>query len=169
MTPESRRAYVAGNWKMHKGAAEARRYIEELLPLLPADGNVDVGVCVPFTSLAAAVDAARGSDLVIAAQNMHQEPEGAFTGEVSARMLVELGVRAVVLGHSERREHNAESDRALQQKVPVALEAGLQPILCVGETDQEREAGETQRKLRHQVQEALEKVASERLAEVVLA
>jgi triosephosphate isomerase len=100
---------------------------------------------------------------------MHQGDDGAFTGEVSAAMLVELGVDAVVLGHSERREYNCENDRALQEKVRAALAAGLRPILCVGESEEERERGETERKLRHQVQEALDKVEGERLADVVIA
>jgi triosephosphate isomerase len=100
---------------------------------------------------------------------MHHESEGAYTGEVSAPMLVELGVDGVVLGHSERRLYNGETDRALQEKVPAALEAGLLPILCVGESEEERERGETERKLRNQVQEGLEKVPDERLAEVVIA
>src|SRR3954453_4322130 len=164
-----RRPYVAGNWKMHKSIAEAREYVEPLLPRLPVRGGVDVGLCVPFTTLAAAVEAARDSELVISAQNMHQASEGAFTGEVAAPMLVELGVRGVVLGHSERRRDNCETDRALSEKVPAALDAGLEPILCVGESEDEREAGETQRKLRHQVQEALERVDAARLADVVIA
>jgi triosephosphate isomerase (TIM) len=167
MTP--RRPYIAGNWKMYKTIAEAREYIEHLLPRLPVRGGVDVGLCVPFTALAAAVEAAGDSELVICAQNMHQAGEGAFTGEVSAPMLVELGVRGVVLGHSERRRDNCETDRALMEKVPAALDAGLEPILCVGESEEERERNETQRKLRHQVQEALEKVEDERLADVVIA
>src|SRR5207248_1580994 len=168
MTPDpDRRPYVSGNWKMFKTIAEAREYVEHLLPRLPVRGGVDVGLCVPFTALAAAVEAARDSELVVSAQNMHQAAEGAFTGEVSAPMLVEIGVRGVVLGHSERRQYNCETDRALAEKVPAALDAGLEPILCVGESEEEREGGETQRKLRHQVQEALEKVADERLAAVV--
>src|SRR5205823_8716999 len=109
------------------------------------------------------------SDIVVSAQNMHQAQNGAFTGEVSAPMLVELGVRGVVLGHSERREYFCETDRALAEKVPAALDAGLEPILCVGETEEEREAGQTQRKLRHQVQEALLHVADARLAGVTIA
>jgi triosephosphate isomerase (TIM) len=100
---------------------------------------------------------------------MHQESSGAFTGEVSGEMLTELGVDGVVLGHSERRQYNCETDRALQEKVPAALNAGLQPILCVGESEEERERDETQRKLRSQVKEALEKVADERLSDVVIA
>ena len=107
--------------------------------------------------------------MAIYAQNMHEEPSGAFTGEVSAPMLGDLDVSGVVLGHSERRELFGETDKALAKKVPVALDAGLEPILCVGETEAEREAGDTQRKLRHQVQEGLHGVADERLAEVVIA
>ena len=164
-----RRPYIAGNWKMHKTIAETREYIEHLLPRLPVRGGVDVGVCVPFTALAAAVEAAGDSELVVSAQNMHYSSEGAFTGEVSAPMLVEIGVRGVVLGHSERRRDDCETDRALAEKVPAALDAGLKPILCVGESEDEREKGETQRKLRHQVQEALEKVEDARLADVVVA
>src|SRR3954471_17575650 len=100
---------------------------------------------------------------------MHQEREGAYTGEVSAPMLLELGVHGTLLGHSERRQHFAETDRALQEKVPAALDAGLQPMLCVGETEEEREAGETHRKPRREVREPLEKVPSDRLADVVIA
>jgi triosephosphate isomerase (TIM) len=103
------------------------------------------------------------------AQNMHQAENGAFTGEVSAPMLVELDLDGVVLGHSERRQLFGETDRALQEKVPAALAAGLEPILCVGETEDEREAGDTERKLRHQVQEDLERVEPERLADVIIA
>jgi triosephosphate isomerase len=100
---------------------------------------------------------------------MHQDREGAFTGEVSAPMLVEAGVQGVILGHSERRQYFGETDKALAQKVPVALDAGLVPILCVGETEEEREAGDTERKLRHQVQEDLAGVPEERLGELVIA
>src|SRR5436853_2759150 len=100
---------------------------------------------------------------------MHYEGSGAFTGEVSAPMLTEIGVEGVILGHSERRQMFGETDRALQQKVPAALEAGLMPILCVGETEEEREAGGTERKLRHQVKEDLMRLADERLGDVVIA
>jgi triosephosphate isomerase len=169
MTPEPRRQYIAGNWKMHKTTAEAREYVQRLLSRLPMGNGVELSLCVPFTALSATVDALGGSDVKVLAQNMHQEREGAYTGEVSAPMISELGVNGVLLGHSERRQYFNETDRALQEKVPAALEAGLQPMLCVGETEEEHEAGDTQRKLRHQVQEALEKVPAGRLHEVVIA
>jgi triosephosphate isomerase len=170
MTPEpGRRPYIAGNWKMFKTGAEARTYVKELRKVLQADAAADVGLCVPFTALAATMKAAEGSDIRVCAQNMHHEAEGAFTGEVSAPMLLEYGIHGVVLGHSERRQYFGETDRALQEKVPAALAAGLEPILCVGETEEERDADETERRLRHQVQEALERVAPEDLPRVVIA
>jgi triosephosphate isomerase len=168
MTP-SRRIYIAGNWKMYKTVSETHQYVDELLPKLPTDGAVDVSVCVPFTSLQAAMAAAGDSPLKICAQNMHHEDEGPFTGEVSPPMLTEIGIHGVVLGHSERRMHFGETDRALQEKVPAAFRHGLEPILCVGESEEERENDETQRRLRHQVQEALEKVPDEQLGDVVIA
>jgi triosephosphate isomerase len=160
---------IAGNWKMHKTEAQAEQYIQGLLPRVSAIDGVDVAICVPYTDLRAMVDSARGSRVEVYAQNMHHQPEGAFTGEVSAPMLSELDVGGVVLGHSERRELFGETDKALALKVPAALEAGLAPILCVGESESEREAGETERKLRHQVGEDLAGVSEERLAEVAIA
>jgi triosephosphate isomerase len=170
MTPD-RRPIIAGNWKLWGTRAQAAEYCERLLELLPDESRrpADVGVCAPFTALDVCVEKLRGSGVMVLAQNMNAEESGAFTGEVSAQMLTELGVDGVVLGHSERRQYNAETDRALQQKVPAALAAGLHPILCVGETEDERERGETQRKLRHQVQEGLDKVPDERLSEVTIA
>jgi triosephosphate isomerase (TIM) len=164
-----RKPYIAGNWKMNKTVAETWEYVRTLLPEIEGVKGVDVGLCVPFTALTAAVAATDGTDVIVSAQNMHQEDSGAFTGEVSAPMLTELHVRGVVLGHSERRQYFDETDRALSEKVPAALAAGLQPILCVGETDEERERDETQRKLRNQVQEALDKVPDDQLADVVIA
>jgi triosephosphate isomerase len=166
-----RRPFIAGNWKLWGTHAQAGEYCERLLELLPDEGRrpADVGLCVPFTALEVCVERLRGSGVNVLAQNMHAEETGAFTGEVSAPMLTELGVDGVVLGHSERRQYNCETDRALQDKVVAALEAGLSPILCVGESEEERERGETQRKLRHQVQEGLEKVPAERLHEVTIA
>ena len=169
MTPDARRPYIAGNWKMFKTSAEARDYAQKLLARLPLGSGVELAVCPPYTALAAALDVLRDSDVKVLAQNMHQEAEGAFTGEVSAAMLTELGVQGTLLGHSERRQYFNENDKALQEKVPAALAAGLEPMLCVGESEDEREAGETQRKLRHQVGIGLEKVPDEQLADVVIA
>ena len=165
----SRRPFIAANWKLNKTIAEAEAYIQALLPKVGAVDDVDVVICPSYTSLQAMVDSARGSSVQVYAQNMHEAEAGAFTGEVSVSMLEEIDVHGVILGHSERRQYFNETDRALQQKVPRALERGLTPLLCVGETEEERERGDTERKLRHQVQEGLEKVPRERLAEVVIA
>jgi len=165
----SRRPLVAGNWKMHGTIAEAEALIAALLPQLSALEGVDVAVCVPFTALQAAVDSTRGSRLEIYAQNMHEAPSGAFTGEVSAPMLAELDVHGVVLGHSERRQHFGETDRALAQKVVAALDAGLRVTLCVGETEEERERGDTDRKLRHQVWEVLDDLSAEQTSGLTIA
>jgi triosephosphate isomerase len=165
----SRTPFIAGNWKMHKTVAEAEQYIQALLPKVAAVDGVEIVVCPPYLALQALVDSARGSQVGIYAQNMHEADQGAFTGEISAPMLSEIDVHGVILGHSERRQYYNETDRALQLKVPKALEAGLIPILCVGETEEERERGDTERKLRYQVQEGLEKVPVERLADVVVA
>ena len=165
----ARTPLIAGNWKMHKSEAQAEEYIQGLLPRVSSVSGVDVAICVPFTDLRAMVDSARGSRVEVYAQNMHQEPEGAFTGEVSAPMLCELDVNGVVLGHSERRELFGETDRALALKVPAALAAGLAPVLCVGETEAERDEGETERKLRHQIGEDLAGISDEQLAGVTIA
>jgi triosephosphate isomerase len=163
-----RTPFVAGNWKMHKTAAEAKAFVDELVPLLPS-GAAEVAICPPFTALASALHAARDTPVGVFAQNMHHEEQGAFTGEVSPPMLNAVGVAGSIVGHSERRQMFGETDRALALKVPAALEHGLVPILCVGETEEERDAGDTERKLRHQVQEDLARVDTERLAEVVIA
>jgi triosephosphate isomerase len=165
----SRKPLIAGNWKMHETVEEAERLVAALLPRVSSAEHVDVGICPPFTALAAMVDSTRGSRVAVYAQNMHQAESGAFTGEISAPMLTELDVAGVVLGHSERRELFGETDKALAQKVPAAIEHGLQVILCVGETESERENGDTERKLRPQVQEDLARVEVERLGEVVIA
>jgi triosephosphate isomerase len=165
----TRTPFIAGNWKMNKTIAEAEAFIAALLPQVYDTEGVDVAICPPYLALQAMVDSARGSRVGVYAQNMHFKESGAYTGEVSAAMLAELDVDGVVLGHSERRQYFGETDKALQQKVPAALEAGLLPILCVGESEEERERGDTERKLRHQVQEGLDKVPLERLPEVVIA
>jgi triosephosphate isomerase len=165
----ARTPLIAGNWKMHKTEREAEEFIQGLLPRVSSIDGIDVALCVPFTDLRAMVDSARGSRVEIFAQNMHQDPEGPYTGEISAPMLTEADVHGVVLGHSERRALFGETDKALALKVPAALEAGLVPILCVGETEQERDNDDTDRKLRQQIRDDLAGVAAERLAEVVIA
>ncbi len=160
---------IAGNWKMHKTGAEAKATIDSLIPRLRASSGVDVAICPPFTALSSALHSVRDSGVKVFAQNVHHEPEGAFTGEVSPVMLSSLGVAGAIVGHSERRELFGETDRALALKIPAALEHGLIPILCVGETEEEREAGDTERKLRHQVQEDLAQVETDQLAGVVIA
>jgi triosephosphate isomerase len=169
MAQATRTPLIAGNWKMNKTEAQAEQYIQALLPRVSSISGVEIGLCVPFTDLRAMVDSARGSRVEIYAQNMHQAPEGAFTGEVSGAMLSELDVHGVVLGHSERRLYFGETDKALAQKVPAALSAGLTPILCVGESEEERDGDGTERKLRHQVREDLAAVSDEDLAKVVIA
>jgi triosephosphate isomerase len=171
MPDAERRPYIAGNWKLWGTRAQAAEYCERLLTLLPDASRrpADVGICVPYTTLDTCVSALEGSGVIVSAQNMHAEETGAFTGEVSAAMLLETGADAVVLGHSERRGLYGETDRALSEKVPAALAAGLEPILCVGETEDERGAGDMERKLRHQVGEALEKVESADVARVTIA
>jgi triosephosphate isomerase len=160
---------IAGNWKLHQTIAQAEEFIQALLPRVSSVDGVDVAICPTYTSLSAMVDSTRGSRVAVYAQNMHQADHGAFTGEVSAAMLTEIDVQGVILGHSERREYFGETDKALAQKVPAAMAAGLLPVLCVGETEDERERGDTQRKLRHQVQEGLARVETDRLGEVVVA
>jgi triosephosphate isomerase len=163
-----RTPYIAANWKMHKTVAEAAAFVDALLPRIAATPH-DVVICPPFTALAAVVERRYGTAVKVAAQNMHEEGSGAFTGEVSAPMLVELDVEAVVLGHSERRRHFDETDEALARKVPAALAVGLEPILCVGESEEARDAGQTEAVLERQLQTDLAAVDSAKLAAVVIA
>jgi triosephosphate isomerase len=163
-----RTPYLAANWKMHKTVAEAAAFVDALLPRIAATPH-DVVICPPFTALGEVVERTRGSAVSVAAQNMHEEGAGAFTGEVSAPMLVELDVEAVVLGHSERRQYFGETDEALARKVAAALGAGLQPILCVGESEEARDAGQTDAVLEGQLQADLAEVDPGRLADLVIA
>jgi triosephosphate isomerase len=163
-----RTRYLAANWKMHKTTEETERFLAEFLPGTPESGP-EVVVCPPFTSLKTAVEHCFQSRVRVAAQNMHEEAEGAFTGEVSAPMLLDLGVHGVILGHSERREHFGETDDALARKVPAALGAGLEPILCVGESEAQRDADETEEVLTRQSEADLADVPVARLSEVVIA
>jgi triosephosphate isomerase len=163
-----RTLYVAANWKMHKTVAEAAAFVDALLPRIAATRH-DVVLCPPYLALSEVVERSRGSAVRVAAQNMHEEDSGAFTGEVSAPMLGEVGVDAVILGHSERRQHFGESDEALARKVPAALAAGLEPILCVGESEEARDAGQTEAVLERQLQADLAAVEPAALARVVVA
>lgn len=142
-------ALIAGNWKMYKGPAEASEFC---LGLREAElGGVDVVVCPPYVSLAVAVQLLAGTEIAVAAQNVHWDTEGAFTGEISVPMLRELGVYGTIVGHSERRQFFGETDETTAQRVRAALAGGLFVIACVGETEQEREGGETKEVLRRQV------------------
>jgi triosephosphate isomerase len=163
-----RSAYLAANWKMHKTTEEAERFLGDFLPRV-SDSGPGVVICPPFTSLRAAVELCFESPVRVAAQNMHEADEGAFTGEISPPMLLDLGVDGVILGHSERRQYFAETDEALARKVPAALGAGLEPILCVGENEAQRDGDETEEVLTRQIQADLADVPDARLSEVVIA
>jgi triosephosphate isomerase len=163
-----RTPYLAANWKMHKTVAEAAAFVDALLPRIAATQH-DVVICPPFTALSAVVERRYGTAVKVAAQNMHEAGSGAYTGEVSAQMLVELDVEAVVLGHSERRQLFGETDEALARKVPAALAADLEPILCVGETEEARDADQTEAVLESQLQADLAEVSSADIARVVIA
>jgi triosephosphate isomerase len=163
-----RTPYIAANWKMNKTVAEASEFIDALLPRIAATQN-DVVVCPPFTALHEVVERRRGTAVRVAAQNMHEGEAGAFTGEISAPMLGELDVEAVVLGHSERRQFFGETDEALAKKVPAALAADLEPILCVGESAEARDAGETEVVLERQLQADLAGIEAGDIAKVVVA
>ncbi len=163
-----RRKLIAGNWKMYKTASEAVALVEEIKRGI-AGAPSDTLVAPPYTALAAAVAAAKGSPVAVAAQNMHFEKEGAFTGEVSAPMLLDLGVTHVILGHSERRQYFAETDDGVAKKTKVALGSGLTPISCVGETLAEREAGRTMEVVGRQLGAILDAVTADEAKRVVIA
>jgi triosephosphate isomerase len=166
----ARLKFVCGNWKMHKTQDEARALVRALAPVAgEAAGRVQVAVAPPFTALAAAAEAAAGTLVEIAAQDVYWEPSGAFTGEVSAPMLVDLGVKHCIIGHSERRQLFGETDEAVSKKARALLGAGVLPIVCVGETLEEREGGETLGVVSRQVKAALTGLSAEEIARLTVA
>jgi triosephosphate isomerase (TIM) len=164
-----RRPVIAGNWKMFKTVAETRAFFTAFKPLVASTTHCDIVVAPTFTSLAAAAESASGSNIAISAQNMHQEKQGAFTGEVSAAMLVEAGCRYVILGHSERRHIFGETDAMIAKKTAAALDAGLMPIVCVGETLDERNANQTEAVLARQFTGGLGALTDEQFSRILLA
>lgn len=150
MNKSSRRPVIAGNWKMFKTGADTRTFFDAFHPSVKVAKHCDIVIAPPYTAIAAAVEATQGSSIAIAAQNMHWEREGAFTGEISAGMIVEAGCKYVIIGHSERRQFFGETDETVHRKTQAALLAGLTPIVCVGETLPERESGITNDVLRKQ-------------------
>jgi triosephosphate isomerase len=164
-----RRPVIAGNWKMYKTQAEARAYFAAFAPLVASSTHCDIIVAPPFTALAASVEAVNGTAISIAAQDMHGEPEGAYTGEISGAMLVEVGCRAVIIGHSERRQFFGETDESVNWKVKAALAVGLTPIMCVGELLTEREAGKTEEVLGRQFREGVAALTGAEFSRIILA
>jgi triosephosphate isomerase len=144
MSQAKRRRVIAGNWKMYKTQAETRAFFATFLPLVRGARHYDIVVAPPFTAISAAVESSRESNIAIGAQNVLWENEGAFTGEISAPMLVEAGCRYVIIGHSERRQFFGETEQTVAKKTKAALAAGLTPIVCVGELLEHREAGRTE-------------------------
>lgn len=164
----ARRKIIAGNWKMYKNIEEAVAFIKALIPSL-TDAEVDVWLAVPFTAIAPSKEAAKDANITIGAQNMHDAAEGAFTGEVAATMLLDAGAKFVILGHSERRQIFGEDNAFIHKKVVRALKDGLRPVLCVGETESERDAGKAEEVVKEQIQQALEGILAEEAANVVIA
>lgn len=168
MNKNLRKAVIAGNWKMNKTPAEATALINELKPLV-ADADCDIIVCVPFVDLQAALDATKGTNIAVGAENCHWEKSGAYTGEISADMLKAMGVPYVVIGHSERRTYFGETDVTVQKRVRAALDAGLKVILCVGEYLEQREQGITFEVVGMQTKVALGGVSEDELKNVIIA
>ncbi|HEX9111620.1 MAG TPA: triose-phosphate isomerase, partial [Terriglobales bacterium] len=164
-----RKKLIAANWKMYKTADQTRDFFRDFLPLVQGHDRDEIVVCPTYLCLDAAVAAAKGSSVAVGAQNLHWEKEGAFTGEVNAAMLLAVGATHVIIGHSERRQYFGETDDTVNLKLKSALEAGLVPIVCVGEVLEEREAGLTDDVLRRQCMRAFHKVSAKKAAKLVVA
>jgi triosephosphate isomerase (TIM) len=164
-----RRPIIVGNWKMHKTTAEAVALVQALRSSVAQVHDVDIGVAPPYTALLVVAEALRDSRIFVTAQNMHWEPQGAFTGEISAAMLSDAGCTRVIVGHSERRQYFAETDATVNRKLRAALSAQLDPILCIGETLDQREGNATFRVLAEQIRQGLADIAAEGMSRVVIA
>lgn len=164
-----RNIVIAANWKMNKVLSEANQFMDDVVGKVPNDDNVEAIVCAPFPFLPSLVEKAKGTKVKIGAQNMHAEENGAFTGEVSPVMLKDLGVTHVVIGHSERRAQFAETDETVNKKVHAAFKHGLIPIVCVGETLQQREANETMNHIGSQVRKGVEGLSDEQVTKTIIA
>ena len=162
MDKAKRKAIIAGNWKMNKTATEAAKLIDELIPAVK-DASCEVVICTPYTDLVTAVEKTRGTNIHVGAENVHFEKSGAYTGEISADMLVDLGVEYVIVGHSERRQYFAETDQTVNKRALAALAAGLKTIICVGESLQQREEGITEELVRLQTKIALRDVTARKV------
>ncbi|MCQ2426655.1 MAG: triose-phosphate isomerase [Lachnospiraceae bacterium] len=169
MRKETRKAVIAGNWKMNMTPSQAKTLIEELKPLVAGKNGCEVIVCVPFVDLTTAVEAVKGSDIKVGAQNVHFADKGAYTGEISAAMLKEVGAEYVVIGHSERRQYFGETDVTVNQRVTAAVRAGLKPILCVGELLEQRDQGITAEIVSLQTKIALSGITAEEMKQIIIA
>ncbi len=163
-----RKPIIAGNWKMNNNVAETEKLVTALIPMVK-DAECDVVICVPFTSIAKAVELTKGTNIKVGAENVHWAKSGAFTGEISADMLVELGTEYVVIGHSERRQYFGETDQTVNMRMKAALQQGLKPIVCVGETLEERESGKTEEVVVRQTVEAFKDIDENELKNIVIA
>ena len=163
-----RKKVIAGNWKMNMLPNEAMNFIEQFAPLVKDTEN-EVILCVPYTDLFYALLHVQGTNIKVGAQNMHWEESGAYTGEVSGKMLKSIGVEYVIIGHSERRQYFAETDETVNKKIKSALANGLKPIVCVGETLEQREQGITKNIITDQVEKALEEISAESLKDIIIA
>jgi len=164
-----RKKLMAANWKMYKTPEQSRAFFHDFLPLVSGHDRDEIVVCVPYVDLAVSIDSVKGSNVAVGAQNVHWEKEGAFTGEVSAAMLLDIGCTHAIIGHSERRQYFGESDDTVNLRLKTALEAGLTPIVCVGEVLEEREAGLTEDVLRRQCVRAFHKVSTKKAVKLVIA
>lgn len=163
-----RKKVIAGNWKMNKSPVDVEMFMKKF-PILVKDSDAEVVLCVPYVDLKTAIDLASGTNVKIGAQNMHYEEKGAFTGEISPKMLKDIGVEYVIIGHSERREYYNETDESVNKKLKAAFQYGLKPILCVGETLSQREDGITKVFVTTQVEKALEGLSNEQVSSMIIA